>query len=87
MKKEQKPKKPTKISLEKDEVAFVVGKKSSRVLIPDSEISKKKVSYEVLAVTAIAMLYVDQNKSFIKIIDKQIDKMIKEVSLWQQSIK
>jgi len=87
MKKEKNTKKPTKLLLEKDEVAFVVGKKSSRVLIPDSEISKKKVSYEVLAVTAIAMLYVDQNKSFIKIIDKQIDKMIKEVSYWQQSIK
>jgi len=78
MKKEQKPKKPTKLSLEKDEVAFVVGKKSARVFLPDSEFSKKKVSYEVLAITAIAMLYVDQNKSFMKMIDKQIDKMIKD---------
>jgi len=78
MKKEKKPEKLTKLSLEKDEIAFVVGKKSARIFIPGSDTSKKKVSYEVLAVTAIAMLYVEQDKSFIKIIDKKIDKMIKE---------
>lgn len=78
MKKEQKSKKLTKLSLEKDEVAFVVGKKSARVFIPENETTKKKVGYEVLAVTAIAMLYVEQDKSFMKIIDKKIDKIIKE---------